>query len=217
MRNYDFGNRIYELRRSMNMSQKELGEMVGVSNKSVSKWENGTAMPKTETIVKLAEVFKISPLELLQGKTDDKLTLSQLSSQANEFFLKEEISKRDNEKSRSRLVNSKKYLIILCSLFASVFITLCIINILGLSYIEEGMLWYEVAFASLVMSYLVSSVFSGIVFAVNVVKRLPAWALVLFCLFFPLTLMAIEFIGIVITPSYVINSIKDVIKDKKNG
>lgn len=217
MRNYDFGNRIYELRRSMNMSQKELGEMVGVSNKSVSKWENGTAMPKTETIVKLAEVFKISPLELLQGKTDDKITLSQLSSQANEFFLKEEISKRDNEKSRSKLVNSKKYLIILCSLFASVFITLCIINILGLSYIEEGMLWYEVAFSSLVMSYIVSSVFSGIVFAVNVVKRLPAWTLVLFCLFFPLTLMAIEFIGIVITPSYVINSIKDVIKDKKNG
>lgn len=212
MRNYDFGNRIYELRRSMNLSQKELGEMVGVSNKSVSKWENGTAMPKTETIVKLAEVFGISPLELLQGKTDDKLTLSQLSSQTNEMFLKEEISKRDNEELKSKLVSSKKYLIILSSLFMSILITLCIINALGLSYIEEGMLWYEVAFELLVMSYVLSSVFSGVVFAVNVVKRLPAWALVLFCLFFPVTLMAIEVIGVVITPAYVMNSIKDIIR-----
>lgn len=65
MANYELSNRIYELRTQKNLSQKELGAILGVSNKAVSKWETGTALPKTETLIKLAEVFEISTEELL--------------------------------------------------------------------------------------------------------------------------------------------------------
>lgn len=65
MANYELSNRIYELRTQKSLSQKELGAILGVSNKAVSKWETGTAIPKTETLIKLAEVFEISTEELL--------------------------------------------------------------------------------------------------------------------------------------------------------
>lgn len=65
MANYELSNRIYELRTQKGLSQKELGAILGVSNKAVSKWETGTAIPKTETLIKLAEVFEISTEELL--------------------------------------------------------------------------------------------------------------------------------------------------------
>ena len=43
MDNYEFAQRIAELRRQKGLSQKQLGEMLGVSNKAVSKWENGVS------------------------------------------------------------------------------------------------------------------------------------------------------------------------------
>lgn len=43
MDNYEFAQRIVELRRQKGLSQKQLGEMLGVSNKAVSKWENGVS------------------------------------------------------------------------------------------------------------------------------------------------------------------------------
>lgn len=45
MNDYTFGNFVYTLRTGKNMSQSELGSMLGVTNKAVSKWENNN---KTE-------------------------------------------------------------------------------------------------------------------------------------------------------------------------
>lgn len=72
MANYEISNRIYELRTQKGLSQKELGAILGVSNKAVSKWETGTAIPKTETLIKLAEVFEISTEELLGSVCKDE-------------------------------------------------------------------------------------------------------------------------------------------------
>jgi transcriptional regulator with XRE-family HTH domain len=72
MDNMDFANRIYELRRNKGLSQKELGDMLGVSNKAVSKWENGESMPKTSTMLKLAEILEIDGNELIGLDIKDK-------------------------------------------------------------------------------------------------------------------------------------------------
>lgn len=65
MDNMEFANRIIELRKQKGLSQKELGEILGVSNKAVSKWENGESMPKTSTMIKLAEILGIDGNELI--------------------------------------------------------------------------------------------------------------------------------------------------------
>ena len=70
MRDYSFGNFISALRVRRGLSQYQLGALVGVSDKAVSKWENGVSKPRMNTIVKLAEVLDIGTDELLACKYD---------------------------------------------------------------------------------------------------------------------------------------------------
>ena len=51
------GERITELRKLQNMSQGTLAEAVGVSRQAVSKWENGTSLPDSLKMLRLAEVL----------------------------------------------------------------------------------------------------------------------------------------------------------------
>ena len=51
------GERITELRKLQNMSQGALAEAVGVSRQAVSKWENGTSLPDSLKMIRLAEVL----------------------------------------------------------------------------------------------------------------------------------------------------------------
>ena len=68
MNDYSFGNFVSTLRLRRGLSQKELGALVGVSNKAVSKWENGAAKPQTEICRRLANVLGITLDELLACK-----------------------------------------------------------------------------------------------------------------------------------------------------
>lgn len=72
MNDYSFGNLLYELRTEKGLSQSELGEMFGVSNKAVSKWEMGVSKPRPAMLIDLASFFQISAEELLAGKRSEK-------------------------------------------------------------------------------------------------------------------------------------------------
>ncbi len=54
--------RISSARQRKNLSQQELGALLGVSNKAISKWENGSARPRAALISRLSELLDI-PLE----------------------------------------------------------------------------------------------------------------------------------------------------------
>lgn len=56
--------RIKELREEYQFTQKELAEKLGNVQRNVSNWENGTSEPDCETILKLADIFKVSIDEL---------------------------------------------------------------------------------------------------------------------------------------------------------
>ena len=68
MNDYKFGNFLYERRTAKGLSQAELGSMLGVSNKAVSKWESGAAKPQTAKLVRLAEILEVTVEELLLGE-----------------------------------------------------------------------------------------------------------------------------------------------------
>lgn len=72
MNDYEFGNFLYELRTEKGLSQSELGRLVGVSNKAVSKWEMGAAKPRPEKLAKLAEIFGVTIEDLLRGERREK-------------------------------------------------------------------------------------------------------------------------------------------------
>ena len=72
MQDIEFGNRLYQLRIKARLSQAQLGEKVGVSNKAVSKWENGQTKPGLDIVHKLADVLSVSVDELLNRSAGEK-------------------------------------------------------------------------------------------------------------------------------------------------
>ena len=62
------GKFIAELRRRAGLTQEALGEKIGVTNKTISRWENGDYMPNIEMLQLLAEEFSISISEILAGE-----------------------------------------------------------------------------------------------------------------------------------------------------
>ncbi|MBR2616145.1 MAG: L-serine ammonia-lyase, iron-sulfur-dependent, subunit alpha [Clostridia bacterium] len=56
----EFSEKIRFLRKKNKLSQAELGKKVGVSNRAVSKWENGESFPSTDTLLSIATVFGVT-------------------------------------------------------------------------------------------------------------------------------------------------------------
>ena len=65
MKDYSFGNHICKLRTGLGLSQFQLGALVGVTDKAVSKWENADAKPRFATCIRLADVLGVQVDELL--------------------------------------------------------------------------------------------------------------------------------------------------------
>ncbi len=70
MNDYRFGNRLYDLRKQAGLTQEQVGMLVGVSPKAVSKWENGWAKPTTNTLRALASLYGVGVDRLLQWKEE---------------------------------------------------------------------------------------------------------------------------------------------------
>ena len=70
MNDYRFGNYLYDLRKHAGLTQEQVGMLVGVSPKTVSKWENGRAKPTTNALRKLARLYGFSVEKLLQMKEE---------------------------------------------------------------------------------------------------------------------------------------------------
>ena len=62
------GKFIAELRKTKNMTQQQLGEKIGVSSKTISKWETGKGMPDLSSLKPLSDCLEISINELLSGE-----------------------------------------------------------------------------------------------------------------------------------------------------
>lgn len=62
------GNFIAQERKVKKLTQTKLAEQLYVSEKTISKWENGNGIPDTNSLVKLGEIFGVSLNELLNGE-----------------------------------------------------------------------------------------------------------------------------------------------------
>lgn len=65
------GRFIAKKRKEQSLTQEQLAEHLGVSNKTVSKWETGKCMPDYSVINMLCEELKISVSELMDGEEAD--------------------------------------------------------------------------------------------------------------------------------------------------
>lgn len=80
MKKQTMGMMIAALRKEQGMTQLELAEKMGVTDKAVSKWERDLSCPDISTLPKLAEIFGISVDDLMQVKpgADEKKDVPEL-------------------------------------------------------------------------------------------------------------------------------------------
>lgn len=68
MNQIQIGKFIADRRKKFNMTQSELAEKIGITNRAVSKWETGKSIPDVSILLELCEILDISVNELLCGK-----------------------------------------------------------------------------------------------------------------------------------------------------
>ena len=83
MKEYKISDRLTELRSAKGFTQKELATRLGVSDKTVSKWENGISEPDLTMLIKLAELYNISTDSLLGVSQSDP---SEVQDTLNSIF-----------------------------------------------------------------------------------------------------------------------------------
>ena len=76
MNQYVTGAVIKELREKNKMTQLQLAEILGVTDKTISKWENGKGYPDITLLEPIAEAFRISVTELISGNTIQNANVS---------------------------------------------------------------------------------------------------------------------------------------------
>ena len=110
------GKFIAELRKEKNITQEQLAEKLGVTSKSISRWENGRTMPDYTLLKDLCNELDININELLSGekiKENDYVN----KSEENLIKLRKQIDKR------------KKFLTIISYIFMTIIIIAFILNI----------------------------------------------------------------------------------------
>lgn len=81
MEQLKIGKFISAKRKEQNLTQEKLAEMLGVSNKSVSKWETGKCMPDWSLHMRLCEILNISMNELLSGEAINEENLNHIADE----------------------------------------------------------------------------------------------------------------------------------------
>ena len=89
------GEFISSLRKSQNLTQTKLAEKLFVSEKTISKWENGKGIPDANSLLKMSEIFGVSINELLNG---EKLQQSDYSKKAENKLLELQNAKQQSDK-----------------------------------------------------------------------------------------------------------------------
>jgi len=107
------GKFIAECRKNKDLTQGQLADKLNITDRAISKWETGKAMPDSDIMLKLCDILEISVNELLCGEKIDKV---QKIDQLNELIF--QMAK--NEERYYKRLRYSAYLILAISLIALV-------------------------------------------------------------------------------------------------
>lgn len=71
------GKFIAELRKEKSLTQAQLGDLLGVTNKTISRWENGNYMPDLAVLQSLCAVLEVNINEMISGRRLDEADFRQ--------------------------------------------------------------------------------------------------------------------------------------------
>ena len=121
------GKFIAECRKKQNLTQAQLAEKLDITDRAISKWETGKAMPDSDIMLDLCDILGIKVNELLCGEVCDQ---EQRNEQLDELIFQ---MAKNEERYHKRLLHSA-YVIIATSLTALI----CLMSLISLLIPECG-------------------------------------------------------------------------------
>lgn len=152
------GRFLKTLRSEKSVTQAELAETLGVSNRSVSRWENGATMPDLDLIIELAKYYDVEVGEILDGERKDNM-----DGKTEETLLK--VADYNNVE---REFFSKR----MCVMFAAAIFGLIVMGVIYLAGLERTQ-----PFASIVTvsgGFVSGTLLTGFVYASRTITKLKA-------------------------------------------
>jgi len=142
MNQIKIGRFIADCRKKVNLTQMQLAEKLGITDRAVSKWETGKSLPDSSVMLELCDILKISVNELLSG---EKISMEN-SNQKNEQLLLD-MAKETEQK--NKVIWTSMWVIMIVSMVA-LFTGLSIVAFL----IPEGV-WQLVAILGICIVFLI--------------------------------------------------------------
>lgn len=91
------GKFLKSLRNEKNLTQEQLGEIIGSTNKTISRWENGNYLPPVEMLVELSKFYDVELNEILSGQRLDDENFKNKAEENLKTVLKESSFSTDDK------------------------------------------------------------------------------------------------------------------------
>jgi len=106
MKKNGFSERIRELRRQKNLSQTEMGKIVGLHYTHISRYERGLSIPASDTLKRLAEGLGVTADYLIEGKTNEVAKAKLEDKDLLQMFKEVESLQEDDKMVVKKLLNA---------------------------------------------------------------------------------------------------------------
>ena len=158
------GHFLKELRNEKKLIQEELAEKLRVSNRSISRWENGVTMPDFVLIIEIAKYYDIEIKEILDGERSDSM-----NRQDEELMLK--IADYNNNE-RDSFSKRMSIMFIVAIIGMAVYM---IIDIFGLAQTQP----YE-AIVNMALGFVIGTLLTGFLYTRRYMYKIKAYKMRLF-------------------------------------
>lgn len=130
-------------RKEQQLTQAQLAEKLNITDRAVSKWENGKSMPDSSIMLELCEILGIKVNELLSGERMDTDTYTQ-SAEKNLIILK----RKDENSNRKNVLFAIIYSVVL-------FLGILVCSICDVAITGE-LTWSSITLSSIIFTYVIS-------------------------------------------------------------
>lgn len=110
------GSFLAELRKEKNLTQDELGAQIGVTNKTISRWETGNYLPPVEMLQTLGDNFGVSINEILNGERISDGNYKDISEQN----IKSALTKSDSVIAKHRKIMNRVIAVVMSALYITI-------------------------------------------------------------------------------------------------
>ena len=119
----NIGEKLFELRKTKNLTQDDVAEKLNVSRQSVSKWETNQSTPDFDKIVPLCELYEISPNELLMDEKKEIVSDEITSNRKDKEFNYENMTRSQIKQKTAEVVSSSILIFIIAIAFTGIGVT----------------------------------------------------------------------------------------------